>query len=164
MSAPLAPERLADFEAICRLKYRLFRGMDVHNVELIEECFTGDAVVDFGDGAYSASGRTEIGSMFRRILTPGFTSSHLALHPEIEFANPAAATGRWRFESTSLTFDEPTNCYGEQHNAGYYTDDYVKDGVWRVARSAYSLNFSIRQPSEHEQPRTVTVFGTGGHG
>lgn len=164
MTAPSAPERLVDFEAICRLKYRLFRGMDIHDVDLIEECFADDAVVDFGNGAYTASGRKEIGALFRRILTPGFASSHLALHPEIEFASPAAATGVWRFESTSLTFDEPTSSYGEQHNAGYYNDDYVKDGVWRVARSAYTVSFSIRQPPGYEQPRTVTVIGAGGHG
>lgn len=166
MSAPLAPERLADVGAFCRL----FRGMDVHDAALIEQCSTDDTCVDFGDRAYVASGRAEIGALFRRILTPGFGSSHLAVQPEIECTNMAEATGSWRFEWTSLTFDEPPDSYHEQRNASsytdacVYTDDDVKNGVWRVARSADSLSFSVRQPACPEQTPTGTVLSAGGKG
>lgn len=136
---------LVEYEKIRRLKYRYMRAIDTHDFHLIRQVFCPDAHVWFGNGTYTFSGIADILGFYTGLLTPGFITSHIAVHPEIELTGADSATAIWRVEDICHFIDPLPKIVafplegGEMlQGAGHYYDEYRKlDGQWRIQSSGY---------------------------
>jgi hypothetical protein len=129
-------------EAIHALKYRYLRGLDTQDLDLLGVCLSDGATIAFEGGKYSAQGKEAILEMIGSVLTPGYFSCHLAVHPEVE-VDGDHGTGRWKLMTTSLFVEGKFR----RLNAGYYHDEYVKEGArWLIAHSGSDLSFSTSEP------------------
>lgn len=136
---------LIESEKIRRLKFRYMRAIDTHDFDVLETVFTPDVHVWFGNGTYTFSGIEAVRGFYAGLLTPGFVTSHIAVHPEIEFSGPDAAQAIWRVEDV-CHFIEPLPPIvafplegGEVlQGAGHYYDEYrLVAGEWRISSSGY---------------------------
>jgi hypothetical protein len=129
-------------EAIHALKYRYLRGLDTQDLDLLGDCLSDEATIAFEDGKYSAEGKGAILDLIGSVLTPAYFSCHLAVHPEVEVEGDHG-TGHWKLMTTSLFVEGRIR----RLNAGYYHDEYVKQGArWLIAHSGSNLSFSTNQP------------------
>jgi hypothetical protein len=156
--------QLLDFHEICQLKYRYIRAMDTQNWELLEECFTPDVVLWPNGGDYVARGRDHVMGLIKTILNDSFYTSHLVVHPEIEFTGADQAKGMWRLQDTLLyTSAHPalthTTINGGEHGLGaaYYYDDYLRtDGAWQIATCGFMRIFeALKRPGQPDSELTV---------
>jgi hypothetical protein len=153
-------QELVTYERIRRLKYRYMRAIDTHDLAVFREVFCEDATVWFGNGTYSNSGIENILGFFTGLLTPGFVTSHIAVHPEIEITGDDTASAIWRVEDT-CHFIEPLPTVvafplsgGEVlQGAGHYYDEYVRiDGGWRISSSGYVRIYEhIQHPGQQAE-------------
>ena len=137
--------RLLDLELIRQLKYRYMRGVDTHDVDLIRSCFAENATAAYSGGEYIVKGREAICTFIDGIIDRTSGSSHIAVHPEIEFVGLNRASGVWRLEDT-VHFTRPNPAVthveirgGEElQGAGYYHDEYIREGSeWRIDFTSY---------------------------
>ena len=137
----MTPEQLADFHAITQVKYRYLRALDTHQWDLMRTCFTDDARSWYSGGRLSSEGGDAIVRMLSGMIGDGMMSSHIAIHPEIDFIGPTTATGVWRFQDVVHVAGSGSVLNG----AGYYYDEYEKgpDG-WRIKSTGYERIFELR--------------------
>lgn len=143
--AMISKEQLVDFHEICQLKYRYIRALDTQDWPLLEACFAPDIVLWPNGGDYVARGRDHVIGMVKMILTDSFYTSHLAVHPEIEFVDADHAKGVWRLQDTLLyTAAHPALTHtkiegGEQAiGAAYYYDEYRRTaGQWQISSCGF---------------------------
>ena len=156
----MTPEQLADFHAITQVKYRYLRALDTHQWDLMRTCFTDEARSWYSSGRLSAQGADEIIRMLSGMMVDGVVSSHIALHPEIKFTGPDAATGVWRFEDTVHVVGSGVVLNG----AGYYYDEYAKgsDG-WRIKSTGYERIFELRRTAGGEGAEVAVNPNLGVH-
>jgi len=137
--------QLVDLELIRQLKYRYMRGVDTRDIALIGSCLTEGATASYSGGAYIMEGRDAICAFIERVIDPTSGTSHIAVHPEIEFEGDNRARGIWRLEDT-IQFTRPNPAVkhvdiqgGEElQGAGYYYDEYERDGsTWRISHTSY---------------------------
>jgi SnoaL-like domain len=154
-SEMISATQLVDFHEICQLKYRYIRALDTQDWDLLEACFTADIVLWPNGGDYVARGRDNVMALVKAILIDSFYTSHLAVHPEIEFLSDTQAKGTWRLQDRLLyTAPHPALTHteirgGEQSiGAGYYYDEYLRtDGVWQIASCGFMRIFeSLKRP------------------
>ncbi len=147
----MTPAKFMDIHAIHQLKYRYVRGLDTHNWAIVADCFTEDARVWYNDGKFSKVGRDNIITFLSDMLDSSFYSSHIVLHPEIEFEGSDNAKGIWRLEDI-VHFSGPNPYFGnpaveggeEMTGAGYYYDEYVRGGSgWKIASMGYARLFEV---------------------
>jgi hypothetical protein len=131
---------LEDLEAIKRLKYRYFRCLDLKRWDEMAGCFTADATVDYGGGAYRFSGVDAIMRFLRESLgtATGSLGFHHGHHPEIELHGPTAARGIWALDNYLFNAGKKRGV----RIAAYYDDRYVKvGGEWKIAHTGYTYVF-----------------------
>jgi hypothetical protein len=136
---------LIEIHDIEQVKYRYMRAVDTHQWDLMLTCFSEDARAWYNGGKYSTEGGgAGIVKLLSEMITNGFVSSHIALHPEITLTGPTTATGIWRFQDI-VHCAEKTKIHevGELlTGAGYYYDEYRKDANgWRISSTGYERIF-----------------------
>jgi SnoaL-like domain len=137
---------LAALEEIRQLKYRYLRCVDDKLWDELGECFTPDAVANYGTPAMGKpldlNGRDEIVAFMRDSLGNGIITVHYAGQPEIA-VDGDTATGTWRFEDTVIAPEYNVMIRG----AAFYEDSYARggDGRWRISRIGYvrTYEFSV---------------------
>lgn len=136
----MAAKRLAEVEAIKRLKYRYVRCVDTKQWEDLARCFAPDATTNYG-GKYRYSGVDAIMGFMRKYNPPEVITMHQVHHPEIEITGEATARATWALQ------DYVINVPGEWsvHGAALYEDEYIKaDGEWKIKHTGYRRIFSER--------------------
>jgi hypothetical protein len=131
---------LEDLEAIKRLKHRYFRCLDLKLWDEMAECFTPDATVDYGDGAYRFAGVDAIVRFLRESLgrETGALGHHHGHHPEIDLTGETTARGVWALDNYLFNAARKRGV----RIAAYYRDEYVKrDGTWRIRHTGYTSVF-----------------------
>lgn len=136
---------LVAYEQIRRMKFRYMRAIDTHDLEIMRDVFCEDCRSWFGNGTYSNEGKANVLGFFERLLVPGFISSHIAVHSEIDLHSEDAASAIWRVEDTchfiepyptGLAF--PVEEFRLLQGAGHYYDEYVRiEGAWKIKSSGY---------------------------
>ena len=126
--------QLGEIEAIKQLKARYFRLMDQKRWDEFAELFTADCEQEWRASPESAPqahrGRDAVVAFIRASLE-GLESTHHGHDPEISITGATTASGIWAL------FDHCTRD-GEVvfHGAGWYEDDYVKEGgAWKIRRT-----------------------------
>ena len=140
-------EEMIEIEQIRQLKYRYIRGIDTHDFDLLESCFTEDATVWYSSGTFKHEGRATIIAFMKNLLVPSFISSHTVTQPEITLTGPVTAKGIWRLEDVVYVTKHqellvqsgfPLQGGGKIDSAAYYYDEYRKVGdEWKISRSGY---------------------------
>ena len=131
---------LEDLEAIKRLKHRYFRCLDLKLWDEMAECFTPDATVDYGAGAYRFAGVDAIVRFLRESLgrETGALGYHHGHHPEIELTGEATARGIWALDNYLFNAARKRGV----RIAAYYSDEYLKIGdAWRIRHTGYTYVF-----------------------
>jgi uncharacterized protein (TIGR02246 family) len=131
---------IEDVEAIKRLKYKYWRCLDTKCWDEMAECFTEDATVSYGSGAYRFAGRDAIVAFLAKALgrASGSHGVHHGHHPEIERTSPTTARGRWSLYNYLFNAGEERGV----REAAYYEDEYVKrDGCWLLQHTGYTYLF-----------------------
>jgi len=131
---------LEDLEAIKRLKYRYFRCLDLKRWDEMAGCFTADATVDYGGGAYRFAGVDAIVRFLRESLgrETGALGYHHGHHPEIELTGETTARGVWALDNYLFNAARKRGV----RIAAYYRDEYVKvGGAWRIRQTGYTYVF-----------------------
>src|SRR5881296_2923213 len=121
---------LEDIEAIKRLKHRYWRCLDLKLWDEMAGCFTDDATVDYGGGAYRFQGVEAIMRFLRESLGEhtGALGSHHGHHPEIELTGETTARGMWALDNYLFNVRQNRGV----RIAAFYHDEYVKLGpTWR---------------------------------
>jgi hypothetical protein len=123
---------LEDIESIKKLKYRYFRALDKKLWDELAECFTEDAVADWGPKWKSHKGREAIVNFSKRSLPDTVVGIHQGHNPEIEITSNTTAEGVW--ELWDYAIDVHTNA-GIRLMA-FYEDAYAKErGEWKIKTS-----------------------------
>ncbi len=156
-------EPLIELEHIKRLKYRYMRALDTQNWDLMADCFTADVSCWYSGGALSTSGRDNVVGMLKEYCPPGFVSSHIAVHPEIDLLDDTRAEGVWRMEDL-VNYTSPTGYRaggtgekitgGERmQGAGYYYDSYSKtEDRWQISRTGFIRLFELIDWPDDRKP------------
>ena len=131
---------LEDVEAIKRLKYRYWRCLALKLWDEMATCFTADATVDYGSGAYRFEGVEAILRFLRESLgrETGALGFHHGHHPEIELTGERTARGVWALDNYLFHAARKRGV----RIAAFYHDEYVKgtDG-WRIRHTGYTYVF-----------------------
>ena len=142
MTEPAMPDRSTgtadDVAAVCALKYRYLRTLDLKDWDAFGACFTDDATARYSDGKYEFAGRDAIVGFMREQLGPSMITMHQCHHPEIAIEGDRA-TGRWSLQDMVLMTEHRLLLQG----ASFYDDVSVRgdDGRWRIAHTGYVRTF-----------------------
>lgn len=143
MASTSLEARIARLEAraeISELASRYAIACDEHDIPHLESLFTENAVFDSPNGAMRAEGRTEVISMFRRVLAtrgPGYhwTHDHII---RFDRGSETAASG------LLLSHAETTPGGTQSLSAMKYDDEYLLEGgSWRFARRTISFLYYV---------------------
>ena len=128
MADPTELERrmrvMEDIEAIKKLKAKYWRCVDKKLWTELEEVFTEDAILDYGD--QRIEGGKAIVQSLKKVLE-GAATAHGGHSPEIEMTGDSTAKGIWALHD-HLDWGSDRKMVG----FGHYEDEYVKvDGQWK---------------------------------
>jgi len=128
---------LEDLEAIKRLKYRYFYGIDKRLWDEVGACFAEDAVI-FNWGVLPNP--REVAKFFSENVSPAFSMLvHQGHNPLIELTSDTTAKGEWELEAFQLTADTNMGIW----ITGIYLDEYVKEkGEWKMKKTALDTFFN----------------------
>lgn len=116
-----------EIEAIKRVKYRYWRCIDTKASDELEDCFTADAVADYGPNLKLPSRDAIVG--FLKETMARFTGVHHGHDPEIEMIDDTTARGTWAL--WNYMFDKEAG--RGIRIGGHYYDEYVKEeGEWKI--------------------------------
>ena len=139
---------LEDIEAIKKMKAKYWRSVDKSLLDDLAECFTEDAVADFGHhGPFQ--GKEAIMDFFKQGRDPAHdpvTRTHQGHNPEIELTGDTTAKGVWQLWFYAI--DNQSN--RGRRSAGYYADEYVKEaGQWKHKDT--SISYVFREQFDREK-------------
>lgn len=127
---------LVALEEIRQLKYRYFRTLDLKRWDEFADALAVNVVAEYGTHALADplvfEGRDALAGFMSSTLGPAITTVHVASHPEITVSGDTAS-GSWCFEDTVIAAGSVIR------GAGYYSDEYRRDGDgrWRITRTSY---------------------------
>jgi len=117
-----------DMEAIRRVKYKYWRCLDKKTVDDLADCFTEDAVADYGP-KIKLQGRQAVVDFLKRAMDRFVGGVHHGHNPEIELTSNTTAIGTWALYNYMI--EKQTNL--RIRIGGFYYDEYVKErGQWRI--------------------------------
>lgn len=121
--------------AVCELKYRYLRFLDLKRWDDLGELLTDDCVSDYAGGSHHYEGRDAILDFLKEGLPPTRLTVHQCHHPEITFAaEGASAKGIWSLSDIVIDTEQHWTIRG----SSFYDDTYVRtDGGWRISRTGY---------------------------
>jgi hypothetical protein len=162
MADPQTLDDLLAVHAICRLKHRYLRCVDLKRWDELATCLTEDAEASYGGGAKELSGRDEILAFMEKALgSTRILTSHRAGQPEIDLLGPDEATGTWALEDVVIHQDHGLTIHG----ACFYEDRYLRvDGAWRIRETRYRRTYEEMWPrsSVAGLELTADLWATGG--
>ena len=124
-----------DYEAIRQLTARYCQAADTKNSNAWVDCFTADAVCEFG-GLGSADGHKELRGFFAKVCDLWSFMWHTAANHRIEVRDDGTAQGVCYFDFRSA--------FGRQTwlGGGEYIDEYRKiQGAWKISRRNVRFDF-----------------------
>jgi len=125
---------MRNIEGIRRVKYKYWRCLDTKAFDELADCFTQDAVADYGP-RIKLQGRAAILDFLRQTMAR-FTCVHHGHNPEIDITSEDTARGTWALYNYMI--DNRAN--RGFRIGGFYYDEYAKeDGQWRI-RSTREVN------------------------
>lgn len=131
-SASLAPDRLADVEAIRQLTHAYSRAVDTSNLDELMDLFTDDAEWDttaFGMGV--VRGQADIREFFATLIENTSSRVHLALNHRIDVDGDSA------YATVYLHAFVVHPDGRRDESVGYYADTYaLSDRGWKIRRRA----------------------------
>lgn len=152
----MTADDLIEIERIKRVKYIYMRACDTQDWALMRSVFADDARAWYDSGRMTAQGGDAIVAMLSAAMQGKAVSSHVALHPEIDLLAPDRAAGRWRFEDTVICLEgaEAPRLPGDKvRGAGYYSDEYVRQGdAWKIASTGYVRIYHRLEPAGGGRP------------
>jgi len=120
--------KLRDVEAIKKVKYRYWRYLDTKSLDELVDCFTEDAVADYGPDI-KLPNRNAIVAFLKGAM-PRFTGVHHGHNPQIELTSDTTAKGTWALYNYMI--DNEAN--RGLRIGGFYYDEYVKEkGEWKIS-------------------------------
>ncbi|MCU4184191.1 nuclear transport factor 2 family protein [Acidiferrimicrobium sp. IK] len=157
----MTPQDLIEVDAICRLKYRYIRALDLKQWDEMAETLTPDAEAAFSSGRLCFSSRDEIIGFMRQTLGDADTiTSHRVHHPEIDLTGPATATATWALDDVVISQSGKVTIRG----AAYYRDELVKqDGEWRIRRTGYRRVYEEMESRERPGLTLTDTWWTHTH-
>lgn len=153
---------LKDIEAIKRLKYAYFRGIDSADMNLLAGIFHTNISAHFIGGNYEW--KIDGCESFLEAIANGFHAEvvcqHNGHHPEIDILNETEASGIWYLHDIfyNLRTKELT------HGTAFYRDLYVREGgQWWIKSTSYQRHYEIVESIADNMPN-VTVQYLASHG
>lgn len=157
-----SPVGFADWDAICRCKYRYVRGLDTKDWDLVRSTLAPDATAAYSGGGYSFDSPDAIIAFLEENMgSERLHSAHRVSAPEIEITGPDDATARWALDDVVLNEDFGVMVRG----AAFYEDTYRRvDGEWRIAHTGYRRLYEELIPLADLPGRQLTAswWGTDG--
>lgn len=140
---------LYDTEAIKQLKHKYWRCNDLKLMDEMTECFTEDAVADYGPGIYLEGRETIIGFLRENIARTDVISIHQGYNPEINITSDTTATGRWpMFNYMHYRSSETVVKIWAT-----YEDEYIKEnGGWRIRKTKVDYTLTETTSSSRGLP------------
>lgn len=131
-----------DLDALCRLKYRYLRTLDLKQWDDFADTLTPDVQASYGPHL-SFTDRTSVVDFMRASLGPAIITVHHCHHPELS-ADGDTATGTWYLDDTVIVTEQRLVLTG----AAFYDDTYTRcaDGRWRISRTGYVRSYEAVQP------------------
>jgi hypothetical protein len=122
-------KKLEDLEAIKRVKYKYFRCIDKGLWDEIGDCFTEDALADYGPD-WQFKGRATIVEFFKETIGPAYSMCvHQGHNPEIDFTSGSTAKGQWELDNFMVSSETNMGVW----IAAFYEDEYTKEkGEWKI--------------------------------
>lgn len=137
-------QRLADIEAIKRLRSAYFRCLDTANIQELEGLLTEDFACRCigGDYEYKADSREEFLGMISNSFHSEMVTQHNGHGPEIDVHSDVEATGVVYFHDQVYHFRTREFLMG----TGIYRDRYRKvDGQWRIEYGVYERVYELTE-------------------
>lgn len=128
-------QRLEDLEAIRQLKARYLWCCDRKDPQGMRACFA-DGPVQIDYGAVGSFDRADaLVKVFTDIAChPHMVELHHGMNPQIEILDGSRARGTWSLHYFLVN----TETQGLTQLAGYYEDEYRKDGgAWKISRTRF---------------------------
>ncbi len=147
MSKPASLEAriktLEDIEAIKRLKCKYWRCVDRKLWNELAECFTEDAVADYGPRR-KCQGRQAIIQFLKQSLGQESSATfHMGHNAEIEITGDNTARGTWVLNDY-IVIQSNTKRKGW----GFYDDEYVRENdQWKKKATKMTVVFEEWEPS-----------------
>lgn len=127
-------QRLADIEAIKRLKARYLNACDRQDPEAVRECFAeGEVVIDMSYFGYCRNRDEFVDGIFvPRGCHDHVLDMHHCSNPEIELLSRTEARGTWSLNYRNINTQDHTLTL----LSALYHDQYRKrDGQWKISSS-----------------------------
>lgn len=117
---------------IIQLHHRYAWGLDQRDWTMLEDCFTVDGEVDYGDLGGVLQGATTIAAFCRQVLEGLDASQHLIGNTIVDLAGDRATATSYFQAQHVFVSDNGSNTYIV---AGTYRDELVRGGgTWRIAK------------------------------
>jgi bile-acid 7alpha-dehydratase len=130
--------RLADMEAIRRLRYRYWRCVRERLWDDLIDCYAKDAVADFGNGL-EFQGKEAIAKFYRDVVSLGTGTAFPQGHnPELQITGDKTAMGLWVMDL--LMFDAGADA--GTRTGVLYDEEYVREeGDWKIRNQKVSYRY-----------------------
>ncbi len=134
---PAEVDRLVDRAAICDLFSQFAAGTDVQDWDLVADCFSSDAVIDFSRPAWDGTkdqvwvGFDEVMANLKRGLSKHFVGHHMVTnHRSVINGDRARAVAYLR----SSHLDDPGQPTNHDDQGAWYLSELARvDGRWKIA-------------------------------
>jgi SnoaL-like domain len=166
VASPASTDALAqlrDAEAICLLKHRYMRCLDLKRWAEIADTLTGNAAYVPGTSAFGRLaeivGRAEIVAFLRAKLGSSLLTDHTAGQPEIK-VDGDTATGIWSYRETVMATEHRMLVSG----TGFCEERYERcaDAQWRIAEIRYVRGYEMIM-SFDDLPSLRLIMPPGGY-
>jgi len=131
-------QELQDRNEIEQLRFKYHVAVNDKRPDAIKDLFVEDGVVDLPDGLGAASGPTEIGALFEKLLLEYAPFVKHFIHNHVIEINGDRATGFAYLEA------KPVINGISQMAAGRYDDEYVRvNGEWKLKKMRYVNYYTV---------------------
>jgi hypothetical protein len=136
-------DKLADKEAIERVKYHYLRALDTKDWATFADTLTEDVTGDYGTRLHFDN-RAELVEYMRSSLGPEVMTEHRVSHPEIT-VDGDEATAVWYLQDRVIAAEFNFMLIG----AAFYRDSYRRtaDG-WKISSTAYDRTYEATMSLE----------------
>lgn len=144
---------LSAIEEIKSLKNRYFRALDQELFDEVADCFSPDAVVDYGPAGVYEKPAAFIEMISEYAKTNTAKGIHQGYNPEITVTGDTAS-GRW--VCSYLSVDTTKGVSYKQ--TGCYEDEFVRvDGQWLIKKTVNRPLFSETLTVDGDKPNAVIL-------
>lgn len=130
---------LEDIEAIKRLKHKYWRCLDNKSWDGVLDCFSEDAVVDYGPNIKLEGKKTLVEELRAKLGGDSWIGIHQGHNPEIDVTSDTTAKGIWELYVHTIWSELNRGL----RLGGFYHDEYVKEGgEWKIKSTKMTRIFT----------------------